>query len=79
MQYREKRQHQATVIEILVKRESVWVVGRLELVLRARDRDGHQIGTAEFLDWLLIEPGDPCSVEDGPGVPRVRLLSMSIR
>jgi hypothetical protein len=46
----------------------------LEFSLRAWDWRDH-IPPAEFLDRLSIAPGDP-AVADGPGVPRVRLLSV---
>jgi len=48
----------------------------LEFTLRVWDRRGCEIASAEFLDRLLIAPGDPAAVEAGPGVPRVRLLSV---
>jgi hypothetical protein len=35
------------------------------------------IAPGEFLDRLLIAPGDPVTVESGPGVPRVRLFSVA--
>jgi hypothetical protein len=49
----------------------------LDFSLRAWDLAGRHIPPAEFLDRLLIRPGDPASVEDGPGDPRVRLLSVA--
>jgi hypothetical protein len=49
----------------------------LTFCLRAWDRRGHEIAPAEFLDRLLISPDDPVAVEYGPGVPRVRLLSVA--
>ena len=50
----------------------------LRFTLRAWDRDGEAIAPAEFLDRLSIEPGDPAVVQDGPGVARVGLLSVSM-
>lgn len=50
----------------------------LQFTLRAWDRRGDAIRPAEFLDRLLIAPGDPAVVEDGPGVPRVRLFAVSV-
>jgi hypothetical protein len=49
----------------------------LTFCLRVWDPRGRKIAAAEFLDRLLIAPGDPATVEDGPGVPRVRLLSVA--
>jgi hypothetical protein len=49
----------------------------LEFSLRAWDRGGGEIAPAEFLARLLIVPGDPVTVAEGPGCPRVRLLSVA--
>jgi hypothetical protein len=54
------------------------VVAWLSFSLRAWDRRGHPIVRSEFLDRLSIGPGDPAVVEDGPGVPRIRLLAVAI-
>jgi hypothetical protein len=54
------------------------VVEWLEFSLRAWDRRGLPIRSAEFLDRLSLAPGDPVVVEDGPGVPRVRLLAVAV-
>lgn len=32
----------------------------------------------DFLDRLIVDPADPVRIEDGPGVPHVRLLSLSM-
>jgi len=53
------------------------VIEWLQFTLRAWDRRGDPIRRAEFLDLLSIVSGDPVSVEDGPGIPRVRLLSVT--
>jgi hypothetical protein len=50
----------------------------LEFTLRAWDRGGRPIRRAEFLERLAIAPGDPAAVQDGPGVPRVRLLAIAV-
>lgn len=50
------------------------MVDWLRFCLRAWDIRGRKIAPAEFLDRLLIAPGEPVAVEDGPGSPRVRLL-----
>jgi hypothetical protein len=50
----------------------------LQFTLRAWDRRDHPIRPAEFLDRLSMALGDPVAVEDGPGVPRVRLLSVAV-
>jgi hypothetical protein len=50
----------------------------LKFTLRAWDRTGAAVRRAEFLDRLIIASGDPVAVEDGPGVPRVRLLCVSM-
>ena len=50
----------------------------LQFPLRAWDPRGHPIPRSEFLDRLLITPGDPVVEEVGPGVPRVRLLSVAM-
>ena len=49
----------------------------LEISLRAWNQKGDEIAPSEFLDQLLIVPGDPASVAEGPGCPRVRLLSIA--
>lgn len=49
----------------------------LTFCLRAWDPRGRIIAPGDFLDRLLIAPGDPVTVESGPGVPRVRLLSVA--
>lgn len=49
----------------------------LTACLRAGDPRGLIIAPSDFLDRLLIAPGDPVVVESGPGVPRVRLLSVA--
>lgn len=49
----------------------------LSFSLRAWDRCGHPIRPDEFLDRLTIAEGDPAWVEDGPGAPRVRLLTVA--
>jgi len=49
----------------------------LEFSLRVWDRGGDEVASAEFLDRLLIAPGDAATVEEGPGCSRVRLLSVS--
>jgi len=49
----------------------------LTFCLRAWDRRGRKIAPAELIDRLLISPDDPVAVEYGPGVPRVRLLSVA--
>jgi hypothetical protein len=51
----------------------------LEFSLRAWDRGGDEIAPAEFLDQLLIAPGDSATVAEGPGCPRVRLLSVALK
>jgi hypothetical protein len=55
------------------------VVEWLQFTLRAWDRRGETIRPAEFLDRLKIAPADPVIVQDGPGVPRIRLFSVSIQ
>lgn len=50
----------------------------LQFTLRAWDRTGDEVQRADFLDSLVITPGDPVVVENGPGVPRVRVLSVSM-
>ena len=50
----------------------------LQFTLRAWDRTGDDVQRAEFLDRLVIVPGDPVVVEDGPGAPRVRVFSVSM-
>ena len=50
----------------------------LRFTLRTWDGRGHPILSPEFIDRLSIAPGDPVAVEGGPGVPRVRLLSVSM-
>jgi hypothetical protein len=54
------------------------VVEWLQFTLRAWDRRGHPIQPSEFLDRLAIAPGDSAVVEDGPGVPRVRLVAVAM-
>jgi len=49
----------------------------LTFCLRAWDRRGRKIGPGDFLERLLIAPGDPVKVEDGPGAARIRLLSVA--
>ncbi len=49
----------------------------LQFTLRAWDRSGDSNIAARLLDGVRIAAGDPASLEDGPGVPRVRLLSVS--
>lgn len=48
-----------------------------EFSLRAWDPTGGKIAPSEFVARLLIAPGDPASVAEGPGCPRVRLLSVA--
>lgn len=50
----------------------------LSFSLRAWDRRGNSIRPAEFIDRLSIATGDPVTVEDGRGVPRVRLLTVGV-
>jgi hypothetical protein len=50
----------------------------LHFTLRAWDRRGDSNVPTQLLDRLMIAPGDPAIVEFGPGVPRVRLLSVSM-
>jgi hypothetical protein len=54
------------------------VVEWLQFTLRAWDRGGTPVQAADFLDRLIVDPGDTARIEDGPGVPRVRLLSLSM-
>ncbi len=54
------------------------MVERLQFTLRVWDRRGQPIRPAEFLDRLSIAPGDPVTVEEGLGRPRVRLLSVGL-
>jgi hypothetical protein len=54
------------------------VVEWLQFTLRAWDRGGTAVRAAEFLDRLIVDSDDTVRIEDGPGVPRVRLLSLSI-
>jgi hypothetical protein len=50
----------------------------LQFTLRAWDRRGDRKVAANLLERVRIARGDPATVEDGPGVPRVRLLSVSM-
>jgi hypothetical protein len=54
------------------------VVEWLQFTLRAWDRAGDEVQCTEFLDRLMIAPSDPVVVEAGPGIPRVRLFSVSM-
>jgi hypothetical protein len=51
----------------------------LTFCLRVWDRRGDKRASADFLDRLLIGPGDSVTVEYGPGVPRVRLLTVAMK
>lgn len=50
----------------------------LQFTLRAWDRGGTAVRAADFLARLIVDAGDTVRIEDGPGVPRVRLLSLSM-
>ena len=50
----------------------------LQFTLRAWDRGGNPVAAADFLDRLIFDPADTVRIEDEPGVPRVRLLSLSM-
>jgi hypothetical protein len=54
-------------------------VESLEFVLRAWGRRGQVVRPPEFLDRLSIAPGDQVVAEEGPGVPRVRLLAVAMK
>jgi hypothetical protein len=49
----------------------------LNVSLRAWDPGDRDIKPAEFLDRLLIAPGDPVARVEGPGNPRVLLASVA--
>lgn len=49
-----------------------------QFTLRAWHQSGDRNVAAKLLHGLAILPGDPVVVEDEPGVPRVRLLSVSM-
>jgi hypothetical protein len=50
----------------------------LQFTLRAWHHSGDRKVAASLLDRINIMPGDAAVVEDGPGVPRVRLLRVSM-
>lgn len=54
------------------------MVEQLSFSLRVWDRRGHAIRLCEFLDRMSITPDDAVVVENGPGVPRVRLLTVAM-
>src|SRR5690348_8983117 len=58
--------------------EATHLVEWLQFTLRAWDCGGTSVPAADFLDRLIVDPGDSVRIEDGPGVPRVRLLSLSM-
>jgi hypothetical protein len=49
-----------------------------QFTLRAWHQSGDRNIAAKLLDGVTISPGDPAIVEGGPGVARVRLLSVSM-
>ena len=49
----------------------------LQFTLRAWEQSGEQELAAQLLDRVNISPGDPAAVVDKPGVPCVRMFSVS--
>src|SRR5215472_10031473 len=49
----------------------------LEFSLRVWNRGGDKIEPSEFVARLLIAPGHPATLAEGPGCLRVRLLSVA--
>ncbi len=65
-------------MNLIVSRLGDCMVEWLQFSLRAWHRSGDQKEAAKLLSRVVIAPGDPASVEDGPGVLRVRLLNVSM-